>query len=435
MPKVLIYTNFVSARLLYVLDWIFGLQLQTSYVWTQKETDFMAYDGPKVNYTAQKLEGAINIRPETLLERSDVVVVTPTFHRWKHTAILFYNQPGAKVPFDIFAAVFYCISRYEEYLPASKDKHQRFAAQQSIASTYSFLQEPVVDLWLMHFKALLSKQFGITFPAREFTFLPTYDIDIAYAYRYKSAMSIILGGVKNALKLQFKSLKQRISTKWGGAQDPYDSFARMDDLHKTLNLNPIYFMLLAQQNASFDKNVLPQTPAMQVLLKDLSAKYSLGIHPSYQSNSQPQLLQQEWQILKQFQPQSTISRQHYIKLHLPETYRKLLALGITDDYSMGYPDANGFRAGTSNAFPWFDVLEDSTTSLTVHPFVYMDATSLFYDKAKYNQAYMEFERLYIAIRKVNGTMIPIFHNYTLGNDPAFKGWAEVYQQMMRLGAR
>jgi len=431
---ILIYSTFDAARLRYVLDWIFVSQLQIAYELTQDAMYFTAFEGAKINYSDTNFQQGIFIKATDLLARTDIVAVQPTYHRWKHTAILFYNQPGAKIPFDLFAAVFYCIARYEEYLPASRDKHQRFPAKQSIASVYAFLQEPVVDLWLMYFKQLLTNSFGLELPSARFKFLPTYDIDIAYAYRYKSPLKLILGSLKNLTRLQWKSFFLRYQVRWGGAADPYDNFAKMDALHDALDVQPIYFMLLALQNATFDKNNLPNSAEMKALLVQLAQRYALGIHPSYQSNSDVDILKQEWTMLKAYQPKSTISRQHYIKLHLPDTYRHLLALGITDDYSMGYPDANGFRAGTSNAFPWFDVVANCTTNLTVHPFVYMDATSLFYDKAKHEAAYMEFERLYLAIKKVNGTMVPIFHNYTLGNDAAYKNWVLTYEKMMRLGA-
>ena len=80
------------------------------------------------------------------------------------------------------------------------------------------------------------------------------------------------------------------------------------------------------------------------------------------------------------------SRQHYIKLFLPSTYRFLLEIGITDDYSMGFTDEIGFRAGTSHSFQWYDLSNEIETQLKVHPFCVMDVTLKNYLKLTPQQA-------------------------------------------------
>ena len=49
----------------------------------------------------------------------------------------------SSIPFDIFAASFYLITRYEEYLPHVQDVHERFPADESIAFKNGFLEQPV----------------------------------------------------------------------------------------------------------------------------------------------------------------------------------------------------------------------------------------------------------------------------------------------------
>ena len=74
------------------------------------------------------------------------------------------------------------------------------------------------------------------------------------------------------------------------------------------------------------------------------------------------------------------SRQHYIRLTTPETYRRLIAAGIRKDFSMGYGSINGFRASVSTPFTWYDLEKEETTSLTVYPFCFMDANAFYESK-------------------------------------------------------
>jgi hypothetical protein len=126
----------------------------------------------------------------------------------------------------------------------------------------------------------------------------------------------------------------------------------------------------------------------------------------------------------------TNSRQHYIRFELPSTYRKLLALGITDDYSMGYGSINGFRASIASTYFWYDLKNEEKTRLQIHPFCFMDANSFYEQQLSAEAASEELLQYFDAVKSVNGTMITIWHNNFLGTDPIFAGWKEVYQQFV-----
>ena len=73
----------------------------------------------------------------------------------------------------------------------------------------------------------------------------------------------------------------------------------------------------------------------------------------------------------------TKSRQHYIRMNLPETYRLLLENGIKEDHSMGYGSINGFRASVASAFIGMTLGQIKETKLIIRPFCYMEANSFF----------------------------------------------------------
>ncbi len=312
---------------------------------------------------------------------------------------MFYNQPGAKVPFDIFAAIFYLISRYEEYLAHKLDKHGRYPATASAASSYAFLQQPVVDEWICSFRKILEQQSRLSLPQKQFSCRFSYDIDIAWKFRNKGAGRTYGGYLRDLLLLRWPSVVARKAVLSGKVRDPYDCFDWLDGLHRHYKIQPLYFMLLGRGSA-YDKNADPDLPAMKALLASIAAQYETGIHPSYLSHQSEQILQEELRLLALSSNRPvTQSRQHYIKFTLPDTYRILVRAGITDDYSMGYASANGFRAGTSNAFYWYDLKGETVSSLRVHPFAFMDATSKFYSGSSPEEAFREFERLFYAVKK------------------------------------
>lgn len=431
--NLLIYSSFAHSRLHYVLQWIFAEQLGIDYRLTSDMDEWNDYKGPKLAYH-KDVAGAETLRiiPHPLLGQNDIQPQELSINRWKHSTILFYNQPGAMVPFDIFAAVFYLISRYEEYLPHRKDKHGRYAHEQSVAAQFSFLQQPVVDEWLTHFARTLEKETGLNPRKKSMQFLPSYDIDIAWKYLYKTGKRKWGGLVRDLLKFNFRDIAERKAVLQGKKKDPYDSFSWLDEVHERFALQPQYFILLGQLSV-FDKNADPSLPAMQQLMQDISAKYDAGIHPSYRSHESADVLLEEINILAKATGKAVYkSRQHYIKFTLPETYQQLIAAGIHDDYSMGYASCNGFRAGTSNAFPWYDLSREQASDLRVHPFAFMEATSKFYHHQTTTEAFKEWERLWHAVKQVNGTFISIWHNHILGTHPESKGWREFYLKTLEV---
>lgn len=426
-PDLLILVDSESPRLQYIFNWIFREQLRLSFQLTYDIAGFSTYEGAKINYCSNSnLKDGLKILPHPILQESSIQIQSLSVNRWKHSTILFYNQPGAKIPFDIFAASFYLISRYEEYLPNEKDKHGRYKYEQSVASRFAFLQQPVVDEWIFHFGKILEQQFQIELKKKQFEFLPTYDIDIAWKYLHKGLKRHWGGLLKDVVSLNWKEVTKRIVVSAGKAKDPFDCFEWMDEIHKAYHLHPVYFMLLGQTSA-FDKNADPESEAMQQLMKKLGKQYSMGIHPSYASHESLAILKSEVIILEEaIQKPIVQSRQHYIKFELPETYERLIVQGIEHDYSMGYASCNGFRAGTSNSFLWFNLKNENITSLRVHPFAFMEATNKFYLKHNPEAAWREWERLWHAVKKVNGTFVSIWHNYILGTDEASKGWRTLY---------
>ena len=344
--------------------------MQVDFEITTDAEKFRLYDGVKINYSTNRIttEEVCLESTELLFEKGIHPQTIDCFKINNYKA--FFKTEGANFPFDIFAASFYLLSRYEEYLPHDKDMYGRYAYENSLAYKEGFLNLPLINIWLKDFALKIQEKFSLfTIHYSLFTFVPTYDIDIAYSYKHK-------GWLRNIGSFIKSPSAERIKVLSGSHKDPFDAYEWMDALHNEHNMQPIYFFLAAQKNGEYDKNILPHNFGFLRLVKNHAGKYETGIHPSWQSGDNFLLLKQEKKILEQItEKQITKSRQHYIRFHLPSGYRRLLEAGITDDYSMGYGSINGFRASVASSFYWYDLEKEEQSHLRIHPFCFMEANS------------------------------------------------------------
>jgi hypothetical protein len=205
-----------------------------------------------------------------------------------------------------------------------------------------------------------------------------------------------------------------------------------DRLHQDNELQPLYFILAAAQNTSWDKHILPSNKHMNALIQSLAQQYKIGLHPSYHANAQPRLFREEQKILSTISGQQMdISRQHYIKVEWPKTYRALIEMDIRQDYSMGYSTHLGFRAGTSRSFFWYDLLAEAPTQLHIFPFCFMDTTAHYEMGLSVEEAFEKLHYFKNSLQKINGLMLTVFHNFSLGTDKEWEGWAEAYADFIK----
>ncbi len=428
--SIVIYCPFTSKRLLYVLDWIFKSRLGVDYTLTNNTTDFSDLC---ISY-GSVIENAISIPSCRLLDEQGIKQHEIKTGEWNNIPTL-YAENNDTIPFDIFSAVFFLISRYEEYYSFTPDKHGRYPATDSILYKNGWLERPLVDEWIEALRLLLQQKGGFTIPTRSFSYLPTYDIDIAWSYKNKGLVRGMGGFVKDILSLRVAEVAKRISV-LSGAQDPYFSFDSIALLHKKYNYTPVYFVLATLRTGEFDKNISPLHPDMQQLIQSFANEGTLGVHPSYNMNTNNAFLEEEKSSLEKISGMAiSQSRQHYIRLWFPRTYRQLIAAGITDDYSMGYGTHLGFRAGTGLAFNWYDLETETATALQVHPFCFMDSTAHYELKLSAAEAFARLNSMSTILQKQNSQLITVFHNFSLGTDNEWKNWAASYASFLEKMSR
>lgn len=336
------------------------------------------------------------------------------------------------MPFDPFAAAFYLVSRYEEYLPFRRDQHGRFTFRDSVAWQQGFLKKPVVNIWAQELALLITKKYPEEkLRSKNYHYLCSLDIDAAYAIRHKGMLRNVGAMAKELFKLKLKEFFFRMRVLLGKENDPFDTFAWHLGLQRHYDLEVIYFILFADYGP-YDKNIHVHNRFFQVLIKSLADTAKVGIHPSYASNGDVSTLRHEASRLsKVLNREIEHSRQHFLKLEMPRTYRNLLNLDIGNDYSMGFAGETGFRAGICDSFNFYDLELEHETPLRIHPFAVMDGTLCDYKKLSPHQAEEEITLLINEVKRVKGTFVSLWHNESLSNQQRWKGWLPVYESMVK----
>jgi hypothetical protein len=426
---IVIIVSEISSRLTYVCDWIFVQQLGVDYKFCTNKTEEQEAL-LTIDYTNKVSDFSVpNIG---LLFANSIEQQSIHTGLWNELPTLFAAQDADHVlPFDLFSAVFYLISRYEEYVPFVPDRHHRYPATESILFKAGLLERPIIDEWLFALSKLLRDK-GLSIHQKSFEFLPTYDIDIAWSFKHKGLKRTMGGYLRDIAKNNLESLKERTAVLQAKKKDPYFSFDVTDRLHRDNELEPLYFILAAAQNTAWDKHILPSNKHMSALIQSLAQQYKIGIHPSYHANAQPHLFREEQKTLSTISGQQMdISRQHYIKVEWPKTYRALLEMDIRQDYSMGYSTHLGFRAGTSRSFFWYDLLAEAPTQLHIFPFCFMDTTAHYEMGLSVEEAFEKLHYFKNSLQKINGLMLTVFHNFSLGTDKEWIGWNEAYADFIK----
>ncbi|MEP6681682.1 MAG: polysaccharide deacetylase family protein [Parafilimonas sp.] len=426
-----IYTPYITNRIKYVMQYVFEERLGIEYSITSDKQQFILNTTHfKIIYANEKLENGIFFYAHSLLFENDIKKTEVDATSYNQIKILFAHNNNSALPFDVFAAIFYLLSRYEEYLNEPLDKFENYDYRNSILFKQNILDVPVIEQWIELLKKVLLQYFpSLQFKIHTPKFALSFDIDVAYAYKNRNIFRTFGGLLKKIFQLNINEAKKQLSVLSNKKKDMFDTY---DYIFTSLkNKKPIFFFNMGEYGR-FDKNPSSKNKKFQALIKDISQKAIVGLHPSYASNSNQDLITSEKNKLEKIiAKQITASRQHYLKLKLPYTYNNLISNNITQDFTIGYSANYGFRAGTCNSFLFFDLINNETTSLRLFPFSYMDGTLNNYLNLNLEGAKKTVSQLIQIVYKYNGVFIPLWHNSTLSNCADWKGWREVFEHTLK----
>lgn len=423
---LLVYTHKITPRLTYVFKHIVKRILGIPVEFTTTIEEFIAHSGLKLSYTKQPLSNELFIRSNELLFEVGFSDVEINVQKWDDTVGFFVTSERSHLPYDIFAASFYLISRYEEYLPHVKDNYGRYSAVESLAFKNNFLRQPVVDIWTFKFKSILQERFPeFEFPSQSYKVIPIIDVPMAYLFKNKGMIRTIGGVLNDIYRLNFKQLSSRILVMLQLKKDNYDTFDTLIEWQKQTEIS-FLFLFLIGKFSSYDKNISINKSAFRSLIKSVADYSRIGLKFSFSSIDHFEIMKDEKDKFNQVTNRKTsTSRNSYSKVNLPQAYRNLLELDIEEDYTMGYVNHLGFRAGTCTPFYFYDLDYEIETPLKIYGY-HCNDYALLQHKSQLDKT-ETLNKLITEVKNVNGTFISVFHNYTFSDDIRWNGFESLFK--------
>ena len=328
---------------------------------------------------------------------------------------------------DIFASVFFMLTRWEEYVNMRIDKHGRFLGRDSIAFKYQFLQRPVVNeyaefLWNM----LLSLSPQQEREQHDYQLIFTHDIDKIF---YRGTKYIALLG--DILKRRdWARMKKRLNYLF--LKNPYDTFDfLMDHSERKGCVSRFYFMASARIKDVQDDSAYWSSGKFKKIVEKIKARgHVIGFHPGYLTYRDGACWRNEKLLLEQTLGSGVKEgRQHYLRLDISKTLRYWEDNNMLVDSTLGYADVDGFRCGTGNEFPVFDFLQRKSLNLRERPLIAMDNTINGKVGLNMEEKQMIYERYIDICRKYKMELTLLFHNSSF-DEIDWPGWTVLFNNIL-----
>lgn len=368
---LLVFCQKVTSRIDYIFSHVFFQALNFPFRFTNDISTFVAHNGPKMSYGTKPLGNEFFIEAVPLLFEQGLQDVSIQVKKWKTHQCFFESSKDASFPFDVFAASFYLISRYEEYLPHVKDEHGRFQSKQSLAQQYQFISTPLIDLWIEELRLALIKDYPVlenkTNSSPEF--MPLVEVVTPYKYLHKSVFRNTVQWLKAVFQLNLWEMVEHPLVLMGIRKDPWDTFDTLISLFSKKSFSIKVFFLFSKESY-VDRGISPLNTSFQILIKKVADYFSVSLLASHATASSAKQLGKERSNLSKLihRPVDELRYAGGVTTAM-DSYGNLLAQEIKSDFSLSYPNIIGYRASTAVPFYLYDLSNEIATNLKVFPVV------------------------------------------------------------------
>ena len=377
----------------------------------------------RVGYTANEQEWnqyAVVIVPNGFLGNS---LVLPDMNRPQ------MEQRGKTliIRTDLIYNTFFFISRAEELLNHQRDEHDRFCARYSILGYGNRLQIPIID----EYAHILMKHLELDMPAPRYNHIYlTHDIDTISQYRHLRGF---LGGLYRG------EISHALNALTDIRRDPVYTFPWLIEQDAKVPIAEVIYFVKHTQGKGYDypQYNLQGTDYKQLETLLLQSHARFGIHSSYYGweqrpkNKEQRLNSSDSKCSETnvtspgswlLAPGSILHRSHYLRCSI-DNMQALADAGVTDDFTMAFPDQAGFRLQTSRPVRWINPKTYTLTPLTLHPLTVMDCTlsnTNYMNLQTEDEAYFFCEQLFDKVRQYAGDITLLWHNSNPSGNPYHK---------------
>lgn len=348
------------------------------------------------------------------------------FARIEENALIFYS--------DIIMATFFMLTRWEELFSTNLDIHGRFLAQNSVSQKQNFLNRPIIDEYALIFRSWVQKLLpSLTAKKKNFEVILSHDIDNIYHFNsikngFKSLFFSLI--TKKNIKIPFYIIYEMYAYLFSKKNlSNFKSIKTLAEISLQNNMKSVFYFMVSN-DYPYDSDYDINSEYIQKLIYYLiHNKFEIGLHPGYSTLDDFQKLKEE---VNKFNNVTGLSkfgvRQHYLRFH-QRLWHLMNELNIYSDSSLGYPDHEGFRAGTCHPYHPFDLRIQKKLQIIEIPLIIMDATLKRYRKISPQDSFdliIEFaKKCYL----VEGTFTLLWHNNSIATFSS--PWNDIYIKVIK----
>lgn len=358
----------------------------------------------------------------------------------KNIPVIYGNIDNSKYhsPLDIFGSAFFMLTRYEEVVNKDKNIDGRFPATASISFQEGFLDRPIINEYVEILFNLINK-FCPNLKRKKhfFRILPSHDVDIPFNLYFLKPSQLLrkLGAdliLRKNLQLALQNLINYFKVKRDPSLDPYNTFDSIMDLSEKYNLKSAFYFM-GGRGTRFDPLYYPlDHPAVTTIINKICDRgHEIGFHPSYASAIRMDIWNQEYGNLSAVVPWNNITggRQHFLRTHVPVTWRFWDMNGLKYDSSLGYAEHSGFRCGVCYEYTLFDLIKKEQLNIKERPLIAMDCSVIdkrFMNLGPTHKAFDYMNTLKSRCKMFNGDFTILWHNDRFRNNDEIR----IYEQLL-----
>lgn len=416
--QLIIFSNVLTPRIKYIFNFIFKDILKAEIEFTGNRQYFLQSDHIKISYGDEPLGKELFFKSTPLLFSNKLEEIKPKTVSFGEYQVPFAVERSA-LPFDVFAASFFMISRYEEYLH-QRNTVEEFKPSKSYQHKWRVLDRPIIDEWALIIKSIIKKKHPIfKFEEKKFQHQSTIHFSMlthlpeGFLNRTKFIFSAVFKKENNYLSSKFDRLT-------GVGINNEQVLEEVNKIVASKKNKVLYFVDFPDVPMNFIK-----TDSISKNLNDQSVGL-LNSCANYKQNITE--IKDGLVKLKKIRPNLiTLTSQQLEVLKFPICYLNILNSGIMSDYSMGYSNVLGFRAGTCTPFSWYDLQLEKVTPLMVNSYCLTDHILQFLTR---EEAVKTIHSYIDAVKMVNGTFYSSWNLKSLSDHPKYKKLKSLFSEML-----